>query len=112
MICYREMAKYHDEAETVSIDTLALEELVTQTRATEISQLNLLSKKVSYLHTDLLYYRKENSKLGSSCYEAWRAIMKKVGGSTNGWRDLGYALGVGQDDLDVSFNKCLSLCKG
>lgn len=92
----------YDNLETTSIDTLTLETFVLQTRAKEISQLDALSKKVYYLHTDLLYYRKTNSELGTSCYEAWKVLMKKVGGTPNGWRDLGYALGVSQDDLDVS----------
>lgn len=99
---FRDKANVYDNADTASIDTLTLETIVLQTRAKEISQLEALSKKVYYLHTDLLYYRKANSELGASCYEAWKVLMKKVGGTANGWRDLGYALGVSQDDLDVS----------
>lgn len=101
-IIYRENVKSCDKADTISIDTLALEKSLQQTRAKEISQLEGLSKKVYYLHSDLLYYRKTNSELGTSCYEAWKVLMKKVGGTPNGWRDLGYALGISQDDLDVS----------
>lgn len=95
---------HHDlgNDETASIDTLTLEELIQDERKKEISQLHSLSKKVCYLHTDLLYYRNPKSKIGSACYEAWRVMIRKVGGTPNGWRDLGYALGVSQDDLDVS----------
>ncbi|XP_047511198.1 uncharacterized protein LOC125053725 [Pieris napi] len=92
--------KDQDNADTISIDTLALEEILEDERAQEISELNSLSDKVCYLHTNLLYYRNPKSKMGSTCYEAWRTLVKKVGGSPNTWKDLGYALGVNQGDLD------------
>lgn len=71
-------------------------------REKEISELKTLSKKVCFLHTSLLYYRKQ-TKTGAICYEAWKTLVKKVGGSLNTWKDLGYALDISQDDLDVSF---------
>lgn len=97
----------YEQEDTVSIDTLTLKETVQEERRKEISQLHLLSKKVCYLHTDLLYYRNPKTKIGSACYEAWRVMIKKIGGTPNGWRDLGYALGVSQDDLDVSIDSRL-----
>ncbi|KOB69022.1 MyD88, partial [Operophtera brumata] len=72
-----EKVKAYDKADTVSLDTLSLEQIVQETRAKDISQLESLSKKVYYLHTDLLYYRKEGSKLGTYCYESWKVLIKK-----------------------------------
>lgn len=40
--------------------------------------------------------------MGAACYETWRTLVKKVGGTPDGWRDLGYFLGIPQDDLNVS----------
>ncbi|XP_049873313.1 uncharacterized protein LOC126371909 [Pectinophora gossypiella] len=99
-----EVLKDFENADTISIDTLALEEMLQEERAKEISQLNLLSKKVCYLHTSLLYYRNPKSKMGSACYEAWRTLVKWAGGSPNTWKDLGYALGIVQADLDYITN--------
>ncbi|CAK1556400.1 unnamed protein product [Leptosia nina] len=93
-----------ENADTISIDTLALEEIVQEERAREISELNRLSDKVCFLHTNLLYYRNAKSKMGSTCYEAWRTLVKKVGGSPNLWKDLGYALSINQGDLDYIAN--------
>lgn len=76
--------------------------MVLQDRAKEITQLHSLSKKVSFLHTDLLYYRHPKSAMGTACYNAWKILVKKVGGTPNGWRELGYSLGIEQEDLDVS----------
>lgn len=76
--------------------------MVHEERAREISELNRLSNKVCSLHTNLLYYRNPKSKLGSICYEAWKTLVNKVGGSPNTWKDLGHALGLKQADLDVS----------
>lgn len=90
--------------ETLSIDTLSLEEVFRGERAAEITRLNSLSKKVCYLHTDLLYYRNAKSKIGASCYEVWKTLVKRVGGTSNCWRDLGHLLGVTQDDLDYIMN--------
>lgn len=39
--------------------------------------------------------------MGATCYEAWKTLVKKVGGSPNTWKDLGYTLGIKQEDLDV-----------
>ncbi|XP_053609868.1 uncharacterized protein LOC128674906 [Plodia interpunctella] len=94
----------HENADTISIDTLALEEIVKEERNREISELNSLSKKVCNLHTSVLYYRNPKTKTGSVCYEAWRTLVKKVGGTPSGWRDLGSSLGIKQDDLDYIMN--------
>ncbi|XP_045498382.1 uncharacterized protein LOC123696319 [Colias croceus] len=96
--------KDYENADTISIDTLALEEMVQEERAKEISELNSLHEKVCYLHTSLLYYRNAKSKMGMICYEAWKTMVKKIGGSPNTWRDLGYALGITQDDLNYIAN--------
>lgn len=48
-----------------------------------------------------MYYRNIKSKMGAACYEVWKTIVKKVGGSPNCWRDVGHLLGVTQDDLNV-----------
>lgn len=100
---YREVLNDYDNADTISIDTLALEEMILEERAKEISQLNNLSKKVCNLHTSLLYYRNTKSRRGAMCYEAWRMLIKKIGGSPNTWREVGYALGIDRDDLDVIY---------
>ncbi|CAG4956319.1 unnamed protein product [Colias eurytheme] len=42
--------------------------------------------------------------MGMICYEAWKTMVKKIGGSPNTWRDLGYALGITQDDLNYIAN--------
>lgn len=99
-----ELTKEFDNAETVSIDTFILEQLVQEERDKEITELNLLSKKVYNLHTSVLYYRNSKTKMGSLCYDAWRILVKKVGGTPNGWRDLGFLLGIKQDDLDYIMN--------
>lgn len=88
--------------DTITVDTLSLQNFFHEERATEIARLNSLSKKVCFLHTDLLYYRNAKSKMGASCYEVWKTLVKRVGGTLNCWRDLGYLLGVNRDDLDVS----------
>lgn len=95
------MLQDFDNADTVSIDTLALEEALQEERAKEISALNTLSLKVTYLHTSLLYYRNAKTKTGAICYEAWKTLVKKVGGSPNTWKDFGYALELSHDDLNV-----------
>ncbi|KAI8436632.1 hypothetical protein MSG28_010132 [Choristoneura fumiferana] len=99
-----EVLKDYDNADTISIDTLALEELLEDERAKEIAELNSLSKKVCHLHTSLLYYRNTKSRMGAACYETWRTLVKKVGGTPDGWRDLGYFLGIPQDDLNYISN--------
>ncbi|XP_063536149.1 uncharacterized protein LOC134745939 [Cydia strobilella] len=99
-----EVLKDYDNADTISIDTLALEELLEEERARELADLNSLSKKVCHLHTSLLYYRNSKSKMGAASYETWRTLVKKVGGTPDGWRDLGYILGIPQDDLDYISN--------
>ncbi|CAG4969563.1 unnamed protein product [Parnassius apollo] len=96
--------KDYENADTISIDTLALEEAVQEERTREISELNALSPKVSYLHTSVLYYRNAKTKLGVTCHEAWRTLVKKIGGTPNTWRDLGYLLGLSQDDLAYIMN--------
>lgn len=108
----RDTTNDYTNAETVSLDTLTLEQIVHEEREKEISELHSLSKKVSFLHSDLLYYRNAKSKIGAACYESWKVMLKKVGGTPNGWRDLGYALGVNQDDLDVSNNSKASYTIG
>ncbi|XP_014357593.2 uncharacterized protein LOC106710120 [Papilio machaon] len=95
-----EYLKDYDNADTISIDTLALEEAVQNEREREILELSSLSKKVCFLHTSILYYRNAKSKLGATCHEAWRTLIKKIGGTPNTWRELGYSLGISQDDLD------------
>ncbi|CAD0201448.1 unnamed protein product [Chrysodeixis includens] len=95
-----EFLKDYEDADTISVDTLALEQMVLQERAQEITELNNLSKKVRFLHTDLVYYRHPKSEMGAACYLLWKNLIKKVGGTPNGWRDLGSSLGVTQDDLD------------
>ncbi|KAM3965190.1 uncharacterized protein ACR2FA_000580 [Aphomia sociella] len=99
-----EVIKEYENAETVSVDTLFLEQLALEERDKEITELNSLSKKVNNLHTSVLYYRNPKTKMGSVCYDAWRTLVKKVGGTPNGWRDLGYLLGIKQDDLDYIMN--------
>ncbi|KAJ0176748.1 hypothetical protein K1T71_007927 [Dendrolimus kikuchii] len=99
-----EVYKDYENADTVSLDTLALEELLQEERTREISRLNSLSKKVCYLHTDIIYYRNTKSKIGSACYDTWRTLIKKIGGTPNCWRYLGYILGVTQDDLNYIMN--------
>ena len=100
--CYRDLLQDFDNADTISIDTLALEEALLEERTNEISELNNLSLKVTYLHTSLLYYLNAKTKTGTVCYEAWKTLVKKVGGSPNTWKDLGYALEISHDDLNVS----------
>ncbi|XP_047533065.1 uncharacterized protein LOC125068101 [Vanessa atalanta] len=99
-----DLLKDYENADTISIDTLALEEILQEEREREILELKTLSKKVCYLHTSLLYYRNVKTKTGTTCYEAWKTLVKKVGGSLNTWKDLGYALGISQDDLDYISN--------
>ncbi|XP_068633208.1 uncharacterized protein [Battus philenor] len=96
--------KDYENADTISIDTLALEEIVQEERAREISELSELSQKVCFLHTSILYYRNAKSNLGATCHEAWRTLIKKIGGTPNTWKELGYSLGVSQDDLDYIMN--------
>ncbi|CAG9786612.1 unnamed protein product [Diatraea saccharalis] len=93
-----------DKADTLSIDTLALENIVLEERDQEIAELKSLSKKVCHLHTSLLYYRNNKSKMGSVCYEAWKTLIKKVGGTVDGWRDLGQHLQISKSDLDYINN--------
>ncbi|XP_032517623.1 uncharacterized protein LOC116770313 [Danaus plexippus] len=99
-----DLLKDCENADTISIDTLALEEVLHEERAKEISELHSLTEKVSYLHTSLIYYRNAKSKMGATCYEAWKTLVKKVGGSPNTWKDLGYTLGIKQEDLDYITN--------
>ncbi|XP_060803152.1 uncharacterized protein LOC106129264 [Amyelois transitella] len=94
----------YENADTLSIDTLALEESLKEERNREITGLHSLSKKVSNLHTSVLYYRNPKTKTGSVCYEVWKTLVKKVGGTPNGWRDLGISLGIKQEDLDYIMN--------
>ncbi|XP_050350998.1 uncharacterized protein LOC126773836 [Nymphalis io] len=96
--------KEYENADTISLDTLALEEILHEEREREILELKTLSKKVCYLHTSLLYYRNVNTKTGTICYEAWQTLVKKVGGSLDTWKELGCALGISQDDLDYISN--------
>ncbi|XP_028173549.1 uncharacterized protein LOC114362367 [Ostrinia furnacalis] len=93
-----------DDADNVSVDTLALEKIVLEERSREISELKSLSTKVHNLHTSLLYYRNTKSKMGTVCYEAWKTLVKKVGGSQNGWLDLGHCLQIAGSDLDYIKN--------
>ncbi|KAL0883308.1 hypothetical protein ABMA27_016719 [Loxostege sticticalis] len=93
-----------DNADTVSVDTLALEKIVLEEREQEIQELKSLGKKVCHLHTSLLYYRNTKSKMGTVCYEAWKTLVKKVGGSQNGWLDLGHCLQIAKSDLDYIMN--------
>lgn len=94
-----DILKDYENADTITVDTLALEQMVLQERATEISQLHSLSNKVSFLHADLLYYRNAKTPMGKACYNAWKILVKKVGGTPDGWWDLGYSLGISQEDL-------------
>lgn len=105
----REFLEDFENAETVSIDTLALENIVLEERSREIAELKSLSKKVCNLHTNLLYYRNAKSKMGDVCYEAWKTLIKKVGGSQNAWRDLGHCLQIAKSDLDVSITLSTNL---
>lgn len=95
-----EVQSEYGDADTISIDTLVLEQMVQKERSKEITELQSLSKKVCFLHTNLLYYRHATSAMGSACYQLWVTLLKKVGGTRNGWRELGYSLGLSQDDLD------------
>ncbi|KAG7308772.1 hypothetical protein JYU34_006005 [Plutella xylostella] len=90
----------YDNADTISIDTLALYEDIEEERNKEISELTRLSKKTCFLHTKLLYYRNAESELGAACHNAWRTIVKSVQGSQDCWRELGHYLGISQDDLN------------
>lgn len=103
IIIHREVLKDFDNADTISIDTLALEEMLLEEREKEMKNLHAINKKVCYLHTSLLYYRNPSSKKGAACYDAWRMLVKRVGGTPNTWRDLGCLLGLSPPDLDVSF---------
>ncbi|XP_047030200.1 uncharacterized protein LOC124637634 [Helicoverpa zea] len=94
----------YGDADTVSIDTLALEETVKRERDQELKELHSLSKKAQFLHTNLLYYRNPKTKVGSACYELWKTLLKKVGGTPNGWRDLGHCLNISADDLNYIMN--------
>lgn len=101
-IHFREGLKDFENADTISIDTLALEEMVLEERAKEIDVLETLGKKVSCLHTNLLYYRQPKTKMGIICYDIWKIIIKKVGGVHRSWRNLGEHLSIPPEDLDVS----------
>ncbi|KAL4707806.1 hypothetical protein ACJJTC_001752 [Scirpophaga incertulas] len=91
-----------DSADNISVDTLALEKFVIEEREKEIAELKLLGKKVCFLHTSLLFYRNAKSKMGSVCYEAWKVLVKKVGGTSNGWQEFGGQLLIPKADLDVN----------
>lgn len=93
-----------DYADTISIDTLSLEEMVFEERIREIDELHKLSKKVCCLHTNMLYYRQLKTKVGVTCFDIWKTIIKRVGGAPKTWRELGVYLGIPHDDLDVSYN--------
>ncbi|XP_072949084.1 uncharacterized protein [Epargyreus clarus] len=99
-----ESLRDYENADTVSIDTLMLEEIIQGERTKELSELNTLCDKVSFLHSSLLYYRNAKSKMGAVCYDAWKTLVKKIGGSPNTWKDLGYLLGIAQDDLNYIAN--------
>ncbi|CAH0691741.1 unnamed protein product [Spodoptera exigua] len=88
------------DPDTITIDTLVLEEMVKQERTKEITELHSLSKKTCNLHADLLYYRHATSAMGSSCYELWKRILTQVGGSPNAWRELGLHLGIEPNKLN------------
>lgn len=77
--------------------------MLLEERAREISELDTLSKKVCFLHTSLLYYRNPKTKMGAACYEAWKILVKRIGGTANTWRELGYILEIDKADLDVGF---------
>nr|XP_049694404.1 uncharacterized protein LOC126054145 isoform X1 [Helicoverpa armigera]XP_049694405.1 uncharacterized protein LOC126054145 isoform X2 [Helicoverpa armigera] len=94
----------YGDADTVIIDTLALEETVKQERAKEIQELLSLGKKAQFFPISLLYYRNPNTKVGSACYALWKTLIKKVGGTPNGWRDLGQSLNISADDLNYIMN--------
>ncbi|XP_045772527.1 uncharacterized protein LOC123872349 [Maniola jurtina] len=94
---------YHN-ADTISVDTLYLEEKLREDRLKEMTKLKTLGKTVCNLHTNILYYRNTSTKRGAVCYEAWKSLVKKIGGSPNTWRELGNALGVAQDDLNYIGN--------
>ncbi|XP_041978896.1 uncharacterized protein LOC121732932 [Aricia agestis] len=101
---YNELEPDFYNSDTISISTLALEEDLKQERTQEISELVDLSKKVSFLHTSLLYYRNAKSNMGTICYDAWKMVVKKVGGAPNTWQDFGCYLGISQEDLDYITN--------
>ncbi|GBP61326.1 hypothetical protein EVAR_53241_1 [Eumeta japonica] len=42
--------------------------------------------------------------MGSLCYEAWKTLIKRVGGAPKTWRDLGHFLEISVDDLDYIEN--------
>lgn len=94
----------YPDPDTITIDTLVLEDMVKQEWTKEITELNSLSKKSCNLHADLLYYRHATSAMGSSCYELWKRILTQVGGSPNTWRELGLLLGIDSNKLNVSIN--------
>lgn len=94
----------YNNADTISMDTLYLEEKLKEDRSKEITKLKTLGKTVSNLHTDILYYRNASTQRGAMCNEARQSLVKYIGGSPNTWRELGYALGVAQEDLSVSLN--------
>lgn len=100
-VIHREVLKDFDNADTISINTLAMEEMLLEEREQEMKGLHAINKKVSYLHTSLLYYRNPSSKKGAACYDAWRMLVNRVGGTPNTWRDLGCLLGLSPPDLDV-----------
>ncbi|VVD04692.1 unnamed protein product [Leptidea sinapis] len=99
-----DLLRNYENADTISIDTLSLEELVQEERAKEILELNRLSEKVCYLHTSLVYYRNANSKMGQTCYQVWKTLLQRVGGSPNTWNILGHTLGISLVDLEYIKN--------
>lgn len=99
-----ELMRDFDNADTISIDTLALEEIIQDERAREIEELSRLSKKVCCLHTSMLYYRQMKTNVGTICFDVWKTIIKRVGGASKSWRELGVHLGIPHDDLDYIDN--------
>uniref|UniRef100_A0A2A4IV09 Death domain-containing protein n=1 Tax=Heliothis virescens TaxID=7102 RepID=A0A2A4IV09_HELVI len=78
--------------------------MVKQERAKEIKELHSLSEKAQFLHSNLLYYRNPKTKVGAACYQLWKTLIKKVGGTPHGWRDLGHCLNISVDDLNYIMN--------
>ncbi|XP_039753150.1 uncharacterized protein LOC120628665 [Pararge aegeria] len=94
----------YNDADTISINTLMLENMLRDDRIKEMTKLKTLAKTVCNLHTNILYYRNASTKRGAVCYEAWKSLIKTIGGSPNTWRELGYALGVSPSDLNYIEN--------
>nr|XP_021188269.2 uncharacterized protein LOC110374743 [Helicoverpa armigera] len=100
-----EIPNDYEDVDTVSIDdTLALEEMAKQERAKEMEELHSLCEKAQSLSADVLYCRCSRIRFGVACYDLWKTLTQEVGGTPNGWRDLGHCLNIPEDKLNEIMN--------